>query len=74
MAVRQEQIQLRSRGTYEVTTGTIHHSVPNHLDARQICCALERMWHMLFGDPPELSLKADLLHQLNLEEAEVEGV
>ena len=53
------------------------HSGPNHLDARQMCCALECSWHMLFGEPPELSFKADLLHQLNaavLDEAEVEGV
>ena len=67
MAVRQEQIQLRSQGTYEAMLQQVRYtnSVPNHLDARQMCCALERSWHMLFGEPPELSLKADLLHQLN---------
>ena len=69
---------MRSRGTYESMLQQVRYinSVNHFLDARQICCALERSWHMLFGEPPELSLKADLLHQLNaaLEEAEVEGV
>ena len=43
MAVRQEQIQLRSQGTYESMLQQVRYinSVPNHLDARQSCCALE---------------------------------
>ena len=24
------------------------------MDSRQICCAIERTWHMLFGLPPKL--------------------
>ena len=66
MAVRREAIQRRKRETYYAMLQQVRHTshVPDHLEARQFCCALERSWHMLFGEQPALSQRANVAQQL----------
>jgi Protein of unknown function (DUF3431) len=66
MAVRREQIQLHTQHTYNAMLQQVRYTntVPDHLDSRQLCCALERSWHMLFGQPASLPLRANVAQQL----------
>jgi len=59
MAVRREQIHWRPKSTFEALLKQSRYSrdVPGHYDSRQICTAIERMWHVLFGIPPTLPFK-----------------
>lgn len=59
MAVRREAIRLRSKSTYEALLKQARYSkdVPEHLDSRRVCCAMERMWHILFGESPDLPME-----------------
>jgi hypothetical protein len=68
MAVRREAILSRTKSTYEALLNQARYArnVPDHLDSRQICCAIERMWHMLFGESPDLPMETrvtDLMQQ-----------
>ena len=57
-AVRRQAIQSRTKSTYEALLTQMRYSknVPGYLDSRQICCAVERMWHVLFGESPDLPM------------------
>jgi hypothetical protein len=71
MAVRKEAILARSRETYGALLQQARFSkdVGSWKDSRQICCAMERMWHILFGQPPALPESAmvfNLLKKRNL--------
>jgi hypothetical protein len=68
MAVRKERILLRPWDVYRGLKRHVYHSrhvMPGGIgDARQYCCAMERQWHMLFGEPPILpgnAMVTDLL-------------
>ena len=62
MAVRKEAILSRPKETYWslLQQSRYVNDVNNKKwqTSRQICCAMERMWHMLFGLPPELPKSA----------------
>lgn len=60
MAVRKEAILQRSRETYGAILQQARYSrdVDSWQDSRPLCCAMERMWHMLFGQPPKLPKSA----------------
>jgi hypothetical protein len=70
MAVRKERILLRTWDVYRGLKRQLYYSrhvMPDGIgDARQYCCAMERQWHMLFGEPPVLpgnSMVTDLLYR-----------
>lgn len=59
-AVRKEAIQSRPKSTYEALLKLVRYSkdVPGHyLDSRRLCWSMERSWHMLFGETPDLPMK-----------------
>jgi len=65
-AVRRQAIHSRSKSVYEAILNQTRHSrnVPNHLDSRQVCCAMERMWHILFGELPNLPLETRIVDMM----------
>jgi hypothetical protein len=68
MAVRKERILLRPWDVYRGLKRHIYHSrhvIDGIGDARQYCCAMERQWHMLFGEPPALPRNSMVTHLLN---------
>ena len=74
MAVAKEAIQKRSRDTYGAILQQARYStdVSFWQDSRQVCCAMERMWHLLFGQPPILPGSAmvyDILNERKQQEA-----
>ncbi|CAB9519781.1 expressed unknown protein [Seminavis robusta] len=67
-AVRKEQIQKRPQSTYWALLQQVQLSRQtkgqHYPDARQFCCAMERMWHVFFGQPavlPKRAMASDLL-------------
>lgn len=68
MAVRRQAIHSRPKSTYEALLNQVRYSrnVRDWLDSRQVCCAIERMWHILFGVSPDLPMEtriADMMEQ-----------
>jgi len=69
IAVRKERILARPKDVYEGLNRHIlyGYTIPNHLGgARAHCCALERTWHILLGEPailPSDSISSDLLNK-----------
>jgi hypothetical protein len=79
IAVRREQIQARSRSIYEALLYQLRYinevqDIPGledavSLDNRRLCCALERTWHILFGQPailPENTKLSELVQNAGL--------
>jgi hypothetical protein len=73
-AVRKERILQRSLATYQGLTAHIYYSSftkkQNDKDnwignERQYCCAMERIWHVLFGEPPILPTKSMITTYMN---------
>jgi hypothetical protein len=67
-AVRRQAIRSRTKSTYEALLAQARYSrnVRDHQDSRQICCAMERMWHVLFGVSPDLPMETrvtDMMQQ-----------
>jgi Protein of unknown function (DUF3431) len=70
MAVRREAIQSIPREVYYGILQQVRYtnSIKDHQTARQVCCAMERMWHILFGQPyvlPKSAIVSDLLNLTN---------
>jgi hypothetical protein len=70
LAVRKEHILLRPWDVYRGLKRHMyysHHVMPGGIgDARQYCCAMERQWHTLFGEPlvlPGNSMVTGLLNR-----------
>lgn len=67
MAVRKELILMRPKHTYSALLQQLQVSndIPGYYKPRQMCCAMERMWHIFFGEPAVMSkrsMAADLLN------------
>lgn len=60
MAVRKEAILSRSKETYGALLQQVRYArdVPQWLNSRMLCCAMERTWHILFGQDPILPVAA----------------
>jgi hypothetical protein len=72
MAVRKERILLRPWDVHSGLKRHVCHSRHRHVkqndhigDARQHCFAMERQWHILFGEPPSLPRNSQMTHLLN---------
>jgi Protein of unknown function (DUF3431) len=69
-AVRREQIQMRPKSTYFALlqqlrfANTVTDEKSHNLEARDYCCAMERMWHIFFGEPAILPKRAMALELL----------
>jgi len=64
-AVRKELIRMRPKDTYWALLQQIQHSTGIFPSARNMCCAMERMWHIFFGENdilPKRAMASDLLN------------
>jgi hypothetical protein len=70
MAVRKERILAIPVDVYKAIKQQLYYSqhIPGEgsIDARRICCAMERTWHILFGEPPILPSHSIVTDHLNL--------
>lgn len=67
-AVRKETILRRPKHSYWPIIQKIYHSekIPGTPDCRKLCCAMERMWHVIFGQPPVLTKESMIKDLLNI--------
>ncbi|CAB9526013.1 expressed unknown protein [Seminavis robusta] len=72
-AVRKEQIQMHPQSTYYALLQQLRHSnlIGDYPGAREFCCAMERMWHIFFGEPAILPKRASASDLLNITECEM---
>jgi len=51
--VRKEMILMRPTHTYSgLLLQFQSKEMPDYYNSHQMCCAMERMWHIFFGQPP----------------------
>jgi Protein of unknown function (DUF3431) len=71
-AVRKEQLLIRPKATYYAMlqqfrfAGKVNGRDNKYMRARQFCCAMERMWHIFFGEPAILPKRAMAMELLNI--------
>jgi hypothetical protein len=70
-AVKKDRIMARPRELYYylrnfmLIDGGVHVEDADHqkFEPRQMCSAMERMWHMLFGEPPMIPSNSTVMHR-----------
>jgi Protein of unknown function (DUF3431) len=71
-AVHKEQLQTRPKATYHALlqhfrfVNRVNRGGDTHMVARQLCCAMERMWHIFFGEPAIMPREVMAMELLNV--------
>ena len=78
-AVRKELLQMRPQATYLALLQQLRFAKTvwdfnSQVDARQLCCAMERLWHIFFGLSSRLPKKATAMFRLQLSKKYIDSL